>query len=412
MNDRALLVEHRWYGFVLQDDAHERVGDRLVELPALGAEADGQRNDLRVFRAGLLGHRICFELQALVEVRRHRDADNREEAVLAEREDLGLGLEQVIDERLRAGLVRRGLRDAESDHDTHVIPALRAGRCRDGDEVVRLRLQNIDEPGDVVDAEPDLTRLQRLRKLRVGRRLRVRVLPKLLHVVPHRDRVRALVCRDEPACVRRIEIALDQAMDETIRRQREAELLLSGLVGDVLGPSDELRIGERVDVRACRQVLQRLLARDHEVGRLHPRDVNLRAAADLTEGEHVLRDLLILVLVRDLRDVVERTRGDEGGELAVLDADQADLLLTAGLRFRGNSVEDHRALIGNEIHRGALIRSQDLLAHVLLFGDRAELRRGEDEGLALIDRPSTRGCARCGASGHENRCGRHQRRCA
>src|SRR5206468_5703956 len=74
-----------------------------------------------------------------------------------------------------------------------------------------------------------------------------------------------------------------------------------------------------------------------------------------------------------------------------LDADQADLLLTAGLRFRGNSVEDHRALIGNEIHRGALIRSQDLLAHVLLFGDRAELRRGEDEGLALIDRPPPAG---------------------
>src|SRR5206468_13054086 len=39
LNDRALLVEHCRHGLVLQDDAHERFGDGLVELPALRAEA-------------------------------------------------------------------------------------------------------------------------------------------------------------------------------------------------------------------------------------------------------------------------------------------------------------------------------------------------------------------------------------
>jgi len=102
----------------------------------------------------------------------------------------------------------------------------------------------------------------------------------------------------------------------------------------------------------------------------------------------------------------------ERGELPVLEAGQADLLLTAGLRFGGDAIEDHRLLIGHEIDRRALIRREDLLAHVLLFGDRAELGRGEDEGLALIDRPAA-GRRPCGGAGrHENRRGRRERKCA
>src|SRR5438874_9917062 len=113
LDDRRLLVEHGLNGLVLHDDPHERVGDRLVELTALRAEADRQRNDLRVLRVRLLGDGIGLELQALIQIRWHLHVHDREEAVLPERDDLGLGLEQVIDQRLRAALVRRGLRDPE-----------------------------------------------------------------------------------------------------------------------------------------------------------------------------------------------------------------------------------------------------------------------------------------------------------
>src|SRR3989440_8061477 len=40
LDDRRLLVEHRLNGLVLHNDPDERVGDRLIELAAFGAEAD------------------------------------------------------------------------------------------------------------------------------------------------------------------------------------------------------------------------------------------------------------------------------------------------------------------------------------------------------------------------------------
>src|SRR6266480_3703947 len=126
------------------------------------------------------------------------------------------------------GLVRRRLRDTETYHDAHVVAALRAGGRGNGHEVVRLRLEDVDEPSDVVDAEPDITRLKRLLEPRVSGRLRIRVLPELLHVVPHRRSVRALVCRDEAAGVRGIEVALNEAVNETVRGEGEPEFLLPG----------------------------------------------------------------------------------------------------------------------------------------------------------------------------------------
>ena len=266
----------------------------------------------------------------------------------------------------------------------------------------------------MVDAEPDVTRLERLLKPGVGRRLRVRVFPELLHVVPHRGRVRALVGRDEAAGVRGVEVTLDEPMDEPIGREREPELLLSGLVEDVLRPRDRLLIGERVHVGTRRQVLQSLLRGDHEIRRLHPRDVDLCVAAEFPEREHVLRNLLVLVLVGDLGDVVERPGRHERRELAVLETGEADLPGCAGLGLGRDPVEDDRLLVGDEIHRCSLVGGQDLLAHVLLFGHGAELGRGEDERIALIARrrPAPGRRAGRGTRRDEDRRGRRERKCA
>src|SRR5438105_6513084 len=161
LDDRRLLVEHGLNGLVLHDDPHERVGDRLVELTALRAEADRQRNDLRFLRVRLLGDGVGLELQALIQIRWHRRVHDGEEAVLAQGDDLSFGLEAVVDQRLRAALVRRGLRDSEADHDAHVVAALGTGGRGDGHEVVRLGLEDVDEPREVVESEPDGTRLER-----------------------------------------------------------------------------------------------------------------------------------------------------------------------------------------------------------------------------------------------------------
>src|SRR3989442_8697198 len=109
LDDGALLVQHGLDRLVLHDDPHERVRDRGVELSALRAEPDRQRNDLGVLRVRLLGDRVRLELEPLVEIVGQLHVDDREEAVLAQRDELGLGLEKMVDERLTAGTVGRRL---------------------------------------------------------------------------------------------------------------------------------------------------------------------------------------------------------------------------------------------------------------------------------------------------------------
>src|SRR5947209_6980245 len=48
LHERRLLIEHGLDRLALQDDPYERIYERVVELVALGAEPDGQRDDLGV----------------------------------------------------------------------------------------------------------------------------------------------------------------------------------------------------------------------------------------------------------------------------------------------------------------------------------------------------------------------------
>src|SRR5439155_609983 len=203
LKQRGLLAQHRLDVLVLDDDALERVDHRLVEVAALRSEPHRQRHRLRVLRRRLLGHSVGLELETRIEVARDVDLHDGEEAVLTQRGDLRARLQEVIDQRLRAFLVRRRLRDAQPDEYGHEVPALRARGRGHGHEVVRLRLEHVDEPRGVVEADPDLFGLQRVLHEGIRGGLRIRVLPQVLDRLPHRLGVSALVSGHETAGVRR-----------------------------------------------------------------------------------------------------------------------------------------------------------------------------------------------------------------
>src|SRR5881409_2014561 len=93
LNERALLVEHRLDWLAFDRDPYECVRDRLVEIVALGTQPHRQRHYLGVLRIWLLGDRVGFKLEALVEVVGELHIDNREEAVLTQSYELGLRLQ-------------------------------------------------------------------------------------------------------------------------------------------------------------------------------------------------------------------------------------------------------------------------------------------------------------------------------
>ena len=255
----------------------------------------------------------------------------------------------------------------------------------------------------MIEADPDLLRLQRLLHEGVRRRLRVRVLPELLDRGPHRLGVGALVRRHEPARVRGVEVPLEEPVEQAVRPRGQPDHPLAGLVQDVLAPGDELVVGQRVHVRSGREVLEGLLVDGEEVRRLHPGHVVLRARAELAEAHERRRDPFVLVLVHDLADVLKA--GDHAAELAVLEAHEADLAGPAGLGLGGDAVEDDALGVGDVVDRGALVAGEDLRSHGFLLGRWRELGGREHEALARVGGPGTtaRGRALRRAGGQHQR---------
>src|SRR6266540_1606359 len=116
----------------------------------------------------------------------------REERQLTQRSDLLLRLGQEFDQLLRAGSIRRALRDPKSGDHRHEAAPLWAGRGGHQHEVVRAVLDGVDQPRRVVPGYPDLFGQQRLLHELVVGRLWVGGLPELLELLPHRDGLRAL----------------------------------------------------------------------------------------------------------------------------------------------------------------------------------------------------------------------------
>ena len=87
----------------------------------------------------------------------HLSGQDREERQRCEHLGLLLRLEQEADELLRAVRVRSPGRDRESGEDRHERTAFRTLRDRERGEVLRIRLEGVDKPGNVIPRDPDLT---------------------------------------------------------------------------------------------------------------------------------------------------------------------------------------------------------------------------------------------------------------
>src|ERR1700680_5209829 len=88
----------------------------------------------------------------------------------------------------------------------------------------------------------------------------------------------------------RVKETLEEAMHQPVRACRKAEQTLARLLLERAGPRRELVVAERIDVRATRQIGQRLFVGDHDVARLHPWDIELMRGAEFTERQQRIRD--------------------------------------------------------------------------------------------------------------------------
>ena len=157
---------------------------------------------------------------------------------------------------------------------------------------------------------------------------------------------------------------------------REAAQRLALALEDRLAPVAQLLPGQRVDVRALRQILQGLLARSHDIGRLHPGDVVqiVLAAqqAGLQEGRgEVAVGRQVLGQVDHVGHGVDTLQGREG---AVQRADHIHRA-AAGLRLGRHQVQQ-RAFLGAGHVEACLLQDG---AESLLLLDRHELGREEGD---------------------------------
>jgi hypothetical protein len=186
----------------------------------------------------------------------------------------------------------------------------------------------------------------------------------------------------------------------------KAELLAAGLGVDRLGPVDHLVVGERLDVEAGRQQVDRLFLGDHDVGGLHPGDVVDLRAAELGQLEVVRVEVAVAQLAGEVGQVQQLVVGGEAGEVAVGAADQRDVAL-AGLGLRGDPVGEGAHRRADEVHL-AVVADEDLLAHLLGLVDRLELVGDEGQaaaaataGLGLVGVGSAAGESDHGRAGAE-----------
>ena len=240
----------------------------------------------------------------------------------------------------------------------------------------------------MVPRHPHLAAQERVLHEVVRERLRVRVRPEALHVVPAVDRVLAPERRHDALAEGRDQVALEEPVDQAVGADRHAEARLARLVLHVLRPLEELGVRQGVDFRALGQVLEGLLVRDHDVRRLHPRDVELSVRPHLAERQQVLRDSGLLQLLCDVLEVDEVLLNRE--EVAVEASEQADRSL-AGLRLRRDPVEPDLALPDRRRHV-VDVAVEALEQRVANLVDLAHLRElvGEEDDVAGVS--MGRGC--------------------
>ena len=173
-------------------------------------------------------------------------------------------------------------------------------------------------------------------------------------------------------------------MVQPVLARRQPEFPVAGGVRDVGAPFGQLLPGEIVDIRAIGQVLERLVAGDHDVRGLRPRNVELLVRAELAELEVLRADPQVGQLGGDVRDVSQESVGRQRGEVAMQRAEQADIA-GASLRLCLEAIlELGRLGEGDELHFPAKA-GEDVVADLLLLLDGTELA-GQHR-----DRPRGRG---------------------
>ena len=265
-------------------------------------------------------------------------------------------------------------RDAQADDHRHEAAPGGAGRRREGDELLRLGVEGFQQAGSVVEGHPDFAGQQRLLHELVADRLRVHVGPqRCLDPVEHGRSLFALEVGHHAAGPRGPQIALEEALEEAGVGQ--AALGAARAFRQRLAPGAQLLPGQRVDVGALGQVLQRIDVGSHDVGRLHPRHVVEEVVAAEQTGFKI-RGCQIAVgrqVIRHVDHVHQGVGALERREGAVERADHVDLRLAR--LGAGQEHVDQRTLFGaGDIEAALLENGAELL--LLLHGN--ELRREED----------------------------------
>ena len=157
--------------------------------------------------------------------------------------------------------------------------------------------------------------------------------------------------------VGRVEVALEEAVLQALGTGGESEFRRSGRLVDVGRPFDQLVVCQRIDVRALRQMRQRLLAGSHDVARLHPGNVLHVPGSE--HGEIVERS------GRGLAETVQahEIRGVHRREVAVKGAEHRNRA-RARLQLGAQPGQPRPAVIGLVVDRSGEA-GENLIAHGL-----------------------------------------------
>ena len=198
------------------------------------------------------------------------------------------------------------------------------------------------------------------------------MLPQFAELFPGGHGVVGCEGADYAIGVGRIEIALEEAVLETLRTGRKAEFGFARGFLDLGRPFDQLVVGQGIDISAFGQIFESLLVGGHDVGRLHPRHILKLIGAEL--GERV--EGVALGAHTEIIKVDEIV-GVHGRKVAVKRAQDADGT-GIGLKLGLDACEPGAIFVGLVIDL-ARCASQHLFAHRLGFFDRTGLCRPEQD---------------------------------
>ena len=189
--------------------------------------------------------------------------------------------------------------------------------------------------------------------------------------------------------VGRIQVALEEAVLQTVGASRKAELLVACRLFHSGRPCDQLVIGQRVDVSAFGQEFQCLFVSGHDVGRLHPRQIMLLIRAQLAQfQERRVHSHAAQIKAGQIRQIGRIHRSKAAVQIA-----QHTNRAVAGLQFSVQTCQERTAIVGLIV--GTCVKAgQDLIAHRLRFLDRFGLR-GPEQHFGLRGTGGQRDGSRC-----------------